>query len=76
MNEEEKKYFQQEREKLRKEYKDELWERETGIWIYKEIGRHIRVGETLKLMLDQSLLELLGEKSIRIRICPECGNIV
>ena len=76
LNEEEKKYYFQEREKFRTEYKDKLGEKEIGFKIQKEMGRYIRVNETLKLMLDQSLKELLGKKPIRIRFCLECGAIV
>jgi hypothetical protein len=76
LNEEEKKYFQQERERLRKEYNDELRKPiyENGIWISKEMGRYIRVTETIRLMFDQSLKELLGEEPINVRFCVACGN--
>ena len=74
LNKEEKNYFLQEREKFRKEYKEKV--QEIGFKVHKELARYIRVLETLKLMFDQSLIELLGKKSMKIRSCLECGEIL
>jgi hypothetical protein len=76
LNNEEKKNFQQERERLRKEFKEKLRGQELGFKIHKEMARYIRVFETLKLMFDRSLAELLGERPIIIRHCKACGKIL